>query len=168
MSRLILEFPVLLARECNPTKNISFMVEKANHCAYEIKYHMVLCIKYRKKLLLTEAVVSGLIQILRGLEERYYLNFETIGCDKDHCHILVKSKPRYSPSNVMRLVKSITAKMLFKKFEWIEEELWGGEFWSDGGYIGTVGEGVNAEIIRRYIEKQGDSYSRSQLTLTDF
>lgn len=144
------------------------MVDKANHCVYEIKYHMVLCVKYRRKLLLTKDVIEYLTEVFKGLEERYYLKFETIGCDKDHCHILVRAKPRYSPSNVMRLAKSITAKLLFKQFDWIEEVLWGGEFWSDGGYIGTVGEGVNAEIIRRYIEKQGAKYNKSQMTLIDF
>jgi putative transposase len=144
------------------------MVEKANHCVYEIKYHLVLCVKYRKKLLLTKEVTQYLTELFRGLEERYSIKFETIGFDKDHCHVLVRAKPRYPPSNVMRLVKNTTARMLFKQFDWIKKELWGGEFWSDGGYIGTVGEGVNAEIIRKYIEKQGDSYDKSQMTLMEF
>jgi putative transposase len=55
----------------------------------------------------------------------------------------------------MQIIKSIAAKQIFKDFPEIRKELWGGEFWSDGGYIGTVGEGVTAEIIRDYIEKQG-------------
>ena len=144
------------------------MVEKASHCVYDVKYHMVLCVKYRKKLLLTDAVVSFLVDVFKGLEERYFLKFETIGCDRDHCHVLVRAKPRYAPSNVMRIIKSASARQIFKQFEWIKEELWGGEFWSDGGYIGTVGEGVNADIIRRYIEKQGQKFDKSQMKLTDF
>ena len=55
----------------------------------------------------------------------------------------------------MQIVKSIIAKQFFNEFPEIRKELWGSEFWSDGGYIGTVGEGVTAEIIRDYIEKQG-------------
>jgi len=55
---------------------------------------------------------------------------------------------------------------LFKLHPDLKEELWGGEFWSDGGYVGTVGEGVNAEIIREYIRKQGKK--GEQLKLFDF
>jgi putative transposase len=127
-----------------------------------------MCVKYRKKLLLTDEVVSFLVEVFRGLEERYFLYFETIGCDRDHCHVLVRAKPRYAPSNVMRVIKSVSARQIFKRFEWIKEELWGGEFWSDGGYIGTVGEGVNADIIRKYIEKQGKKFDKNQMKLIDF
>jgi putative transposase len=48
----------------------------------------------------------------------------------------------------MQIIKSIAAKHMFKYFPEIRKELWGGQFWSDGGYIGTVGEGITAEIIR--------------------
>lgn len=130
---------------------VACMLQKAAHCVYDVKYHLVLTVKYRKKLLLTDEVVTFLVEAMKGLEERYFLFFETVGCNRDHCHVLVRAKPRYAPSNVMRVIKSITARRVFERFEWVKEELWGGEFWSDGGYIGTVGEGVNAEIIRRYI-----------------
>jgi putative transposase len=143
-------------------------MEQASHCVYEIKYHMVLCVKYRRDVLLTEEVINYLMDVLKGLEERYFLQFETIGCDANHCHILVCAKPRYPPSNVMRLVKSISARMIFKEFKWIKKTLWGGEFWSDGGYIGTVGEGKNADIIRKYIERQGKKYDKSQMKILDF
>ncbi|MFH1697221.1 MAG: IS200/IS605 family transposase [Candidatus Diapherotrites archaeon] len=144
------------------------MIEKANHCVFDVKYHMVLCVKYRKKLLLTEEVVHFLEEVMHGLQERYFLFFETIGCDRDHCHVLVRAKPRYAPSKVMRVIKSISARKLFERFKWLRQELWGGEFWSDGGYIGTVGEGVNADIIRKYIEKQGRKYDKSQMKIIQF
>lgn len=144
------------------------MIEKASHCVFDVKYHMVMCVKYRKKLLLTEEVVLFLEEVMRGLQERYCLVFETIGCDRDHCHVLVRAKPRYAPSRVMRVIKSVSARKLFERFKWLKQELWGGEFWSDGGYIGTVGEGVNAEIIRRYIEKQGKKYDKSQMKIIQF
>jgi len=144
------------------------MVERANHCVYDVKYHMVLCVKYRKKMLLTDEVVDYLVELCHGLEQRYHLFFDSIGCDKNHCHLLVRAKPCYAPSDVMRIVKSVTAIKLFEHFEWIKTELWGGEFWSDGGYIGTIGEGVNADIIRKYIEKQGKKMDKNQMRLIDF
>ena len=71
----------------------------------------------------------------------------------------------------MQILKSIAAKQIFKAFLEIKKEIWGGEFWSDGGYIGTVGEGVTAEIIRDYIERQGTSEEKDgykQMNLLDF
>lgn len=128
---------------------------KAAHKVFRIKYHFIFIIKYRKDLFLDERYVSFLKEVCKGLEERFSLNFETIGFDEDHVHFLLQSVPRYSPSRIFQIVKSISAIQLFERFPDIKKELWGGEFWSDGGYVGTVGEGVNADIIRGYIKKQG-------------
>jgi REP-associated tyrosine transposase len=55
----------------------------------------------------------------------------------------------------LKVIKSITAKHVFSQFPNLrEEELWGGEFWSDGKYIGTVGDATNEEVIKRYIRNQ--------------
>ena len=109
--------------------------------------------------------------ICANISKRYCFEFDAIGTDGDHVHIFVGSEPKYAPSKVMQIIKSITAKQMFKAFPEIKKELWGGEFWSDGGYIGTVGEGITAEIIRDYIEKQGTQEERDgykQLNLLEF
>jgi len=100
------------------------------------------------------------------MEKRYHMKFETIGFDEDHVHFMLKSVPKYSLSQLFRVIKSVTAIQLFKKHPDLKEELWGGEFWSDGGFVGTVGEGINAEIIRKYIKNQGRK--TGQLKLIDF
>ena len=130
-------------------------LKRASHCVYKIRYHMVLCIKYRKQMLLVKGRCEYLKEICKEIAERYLLEFESIGTDGDHVHILVGAAPRYAPSKVMQAIKSITARMMFKKYPEIRKQLWGGEFWNDGGYIGTVGDGITEEIIRNYIEKQG-------------
>ena len=59
----------------------------------------------------------------------------------------------------------------FKKYPGIKKQLWGGEFWSDGGYIGTVGDGITADIIKTYVEKQGSKEEKEeygQMKLLDF
>ena len=132
-----------------------FELKHACHKVYVIKYHLMFVIKYRKDLFLNERYIACMKQVLQDIEQRYFLTTETIGFDEDHVHLLMQAAPRYSPSRVVQIVKSITARELFKRFLEIKEELWGGEFWSDGGYIGTVGEGANADIIRNYIKKQG-------------
>lgn len=141
-------------------------LQHACHKVYSVKYHLMFCIKYRKDLFLDDKVVLFFKEVLRKIGERYYFVFETIGVDENHVHLLVQSAPRYAPSRVVQIIKSITAKELFKKFPEIEQELWGGEFWNDAGYIGTVGEGTNADIIRNYIRKQGRPVE--QLKLSDF
>ena len=133
------------------------MVElrRACHCVYKIRYHMVLCVKYRKKLLFGGDRFEFLKVVCGGIRERYWFEFDSIGTDGDHVHILVGAAPRYSPSKVMQIIKSVTARQLFKRYPEIRQQLWGGEFWHDGGYIGTVGEGITEDIIRRYIEEHG-------------
>ena len=105
-------------------------------------------------------------KICNGLEERYSMKFESVGFDEDHVHFLLQSVPKYAPSQVFRIVKSITAIKLFEQYPDLKKELWGGEFWSDGGYVGTVGEGINADIIRNYIKNQGRK--GEQLRLDNF
>jgi len=132
---------------------------------------MVFCVKYRKRLLSDSARIVRLKEICSEIGERYWFQFDAIGTDGDHVHIFVGSEPKYAPSKVMQIIKSITAKQIFKSFPEIRKDLWGGEFWSDGGYIGTVGEGVTAEIIRDYIEKQGTKEEKEgykQMNLLDF
>jgi len=136
------------------------------HKAFRIKYHFVFVTKYRKDLFLNDLYVQTFKKTCEGLEKRYSLKFETIGFDEDHVHFLLQSVPKYSPSQIFRIVKSITAIKLFEAHPDIKKELWGGEFWSDGGFVSTVGEGVNAEIIRKYIQNQGRKFS--QLALVDF
>ena len=138
-------------------------MQYACHKVYVIKYHLVFVVKYRKDLFLNQEYILHLKSVLSEIEKRYFLSPETIGFDEDHVHLLMRAAPRYSPSQVIQIVKSITAKEMFKQFPEIKKELWGGEFWNDGGYVGTIGEGANAEIIRKYIKNQGRKEDQLQL-----
>ena len=116
---------------------------------------MVFVVKYRKNLI-TEEVFEFMKKICQGIEKRYFLFFDAIGHEDDHVHIVVEGAPRYSPSRIMQICKSILAIQVFKKFPKIkEDELWGGEFWSDGGHIDTVGDGRALEIVKNYVLNQG-------------
>ncbi len=129
-------------------------VKKGYHCAWQIHYHIVFPVKYRKALLDSE--VGGIIQeTAKGIEERYEIEMEAVGMDKDHIHLLCGSHPKLSPGAIVRIFKSITARELFKKKPEIKRELWGGEFWTDGYYVATVGERANWTTVEKYIQKQG-------------
>jgi putative transposase len=140
------------------------MVQKGYHCAYEIHYHAVFPVKYRKALL-SEEIVHKIKQIAKALEERYGLELEQIGCDRDHIHLLVSLHPKYAPGQFVRLFKSITAKQLFKHFPELKKELWGGEFWTDGYYVGTVSEKGNWKTVEQYVRNQGKKPEDIQLRL---
>ena len=132
---------------------------------------MVLCIKYRKKLLFDNDRIEFFKGVCSEIGKRYWFEFDALGTDGDHVHVFVGAAPKYAPSSVMQIIKSITAKNIFKKYPEIKKQLWGGEFWSDGGYIGTVGDGVTADIIKTYVEKQGTKEEKegySQMKLLDF
>ena len=132
---------------------------------------MVMSIKYRRKLLRDTSRINYIKNICSEIGEKYWFDFDAIGTDGDHVHIFVGAAPRYSPSRVMQIIKSIIAREFFKRFPEVKKQLWGSEFWSDDGYIGTVGDGVMSDIIRNYVEMQGTPEEKEgykQMNLLEF
>ncbi len=70
--------------------------------------------------------------------------------------------PDFAQLRIMSIIKSITARRVFETFPKLKEELWGGEFWSDGKYIGTVGEATSEKVVRRYIRNQSMDKKESE------
>ena len=127
---------------------------------------MVFVVKYRKELI-TPEIFDFMKEICREINQRYYLWFEALGYEENHVHLIIEGAPRYSPSRIMQICKSILAIQIFKKFPKIkEEELWGGEFWTDGGHIDTIGDGRGLEEVKKYVRSQGRSVE--QLKLFEF
>jgi REP element-mobilizing transposase RayT len=116
-------------------------------------YHFVCPAKYRR-VVFSAAVDEGLKEICQEIEDRYDITFLEIGTDKDHVHFLVQSVPKLSPSQIIRTIKSITAKKIFERFPDVKKKLWGGEFWSDGYYVSTVGKDTNVHVISNYVKNQ--------------
>ena len=133
-------------------------VLKSHHNAYETHYHLVFPVKYRKALL-TNDIPLAIASIAQEIAVRYDIEFERIGTDLDHIHILCSFPPKYGGSDVVRIFKSITARELFKQFPALKKELWGGEFWSDGFYLATVSERGDWKTVERYVANQGKARS---------
>jgi REP element-mobilizing transposase RayT len=102
----------------------------------------------------------------KEIEKRYEIKFLEIGTEGDHVHFLVQSVPSYSPTKIVRRIKSITAKEIFKKHSEVKEKLWGGEFWSDGHYVSTVWKHGDEETIANYVKAQGGG-KRLQTVIQD-
>ena len=125
-----------------------------SHNVSVIMYHFVCPAKYRR-IVFSEEVDKGIKEICEEIEKRYDIKFLEIGTDKNHVHFLIQSVPKLSPTQIIRLVKSITAKEIFLRYPEVKKKLWGGEFWSDGYYVSTVGKHGNETAIGKYVKEQG-------------
>jgi putative transposase len=117
-------------------------------------YHFVCPAKYRK-VIFSEEVDNILKDICLEISKRYEIIFLEIGTDKDHVHFLLQSVPSYSPTKIVKIIKSITAREIFKTVPSVKNQLWGGEFWSKGYFITTVGRHGSEKTVKEYVKKQG-------------
>lgn len=120
---------------------------------YQIGYHMVWGVKYHKHLL-NKSIKKFLLETIKQICQAYDYDFYCLGLAPNHVHFFVGAPPKIAPAVVAQVVKSITAKAVFKQFPQVKKQLWGGEFWKDGYYVGSVGEFQTEAIIKQYLEKQ--------------
>lgn len=130
-----------------------------SHNESKIVYHFVLPAKYRK-VVIDEHVDQVIKETCDEISKRYPIHFLEIGTDKDHVHFLIQTVPKYNPTQIVRIVKSITAREVFSKCPEVKKKLWGGEFWSDGFYVATVSEYANEGVVANYVRNQGNEYKK--------
>ena len=139
-------------------------IRRTQHAVYDLKYHLVWIPKYRKHVLSKE-VSEYLKEVFRHIAEEYEFNIDTMEVMEDHVHVFIEAPPKCSPAQVVQVMKSISAREVFKKFPKLRKQLWAGEFWSDGYFVRSVGDKVTADVIRRYIEYQTHEVDSSQLRM---
>jgi len=125
-------------------------------------YHFVCPAKYRR-VVFNDEVDEVLKDTRLEIEKRYEIKFIEIGTDKDHVHFLIQSVPMYSAKKIIQTVKSITAREVFTKIPEVKKKLRGGEFWTDGYYVSTVGQKGSEETVRKYVQEQGIEKEYKQL-----
>ena len=133
-----------------------------SHNVSILLYHIVCPAKYRRAVF-TPPVDRKLKEVCLEIAKRYEMTFLEIGTDRDHVHFLVQSVPMMSPQKIVQRIKSITAREIFRTCPEVKKQLWGGEFWTDGYFISTVGKHGNEDVIRRYIQNQGAESQYEQL-----
>jgi putative transposase len=129
-------------------------VRKGAHCAWQIHYHIVFPVKYRKALL-DEAVTAIIQETATEIAERFPIEMEAIGTDKNHVHLLCSAHPKMAPGRIVQMFKRITAREIFRRKPAVKRVLWGGEFWTDGYDVATVGERANWQTVEQYVHRQG-------------
>ena len=130
-----------------------------SHNVTVLLYHLVFPAKYRR-VVFDEQVDEALKQACLGIERRYQVKFLEIGTDKDHVHFLVQSVPTYSVTKVVTLLKSLTAREIFRHCPQAKKQLWGGELWTDGYFASTVGKHGDEAAIGNYVKNQGNEYHK--------
>ena len=130
-----------------------------SHNVTVLLYHLVLPAKYRRAVF-DEHVDDVLRDICLEIQDRYQVRFLEIGTDKDHVHFMVQSVPTYSVTRIVTLVKSLTAREIFRRCPEVKKKLWGGEFWTDGYFASTVGKHGNEEVIGKYVKNQKMEYKK--------
>ena len=122
-------------------------------------YHYVCPAKYRR-VIFDDSVDKVLIQTCKEISKRYEINIVKIGTDGDYLHFLIQSIPRLAPRKIVRIIKSITAKEIYRLCPCVKEKLWGGNLWTAGYFVGTVGKYGNEKQIQNYVRSQGKEYTQ--------
>jgi len=122
-------------------------------------YHLVFPAKYRRAVF-DKDVDKILKDICLDIEQRYQMKFLEIGTDKDHVHFLVQSVPTYDVTKIVTIIKSLTAREIFRRCPQVKKQLWGGEFWTDGYFASTVGRHGDERKIANYVKNQGNEYHK--------
>jgi len=139
-------------------------LRRTGHAVYELKYHFVFVPKYRRNVL-KGSVAEKLKEVLKKVAEIYEFEIIEQEVKEDRVHIFLSMPPRYSPAEMVRIVKSISRNELYKEFPRLRKECWGYKLWADGYFVRAVGEKVVAEEIRRYIRYQRREREGKQLKL---
>jgi REP element-mobilizing transposase RayT len=140
---------------------MSKLIRKSHNVSI-LLYHFVCPAKYRRAVF-DRHVDEVLKDVCLEIAKRYQIEFIEIGTDKNHVHFLIQSVPTYSPTQIIRIVKSLTAREIFRRAPEVKKQLWGGEFWSDGYFVGTVSRQGNEETIKKYVQQQGQVEEYQQL-----
>jgi REP element-mobilizing transposase RayT len=125
-----------------------------SHNVSVILYHYVCPAKYRR-VVFSEDVDNTLKDTCLEISKRYQIHFLEIGTDSNHVHFLVQSVPTYSPTKIVTIIKSITAREVFRQNPEVKQKLWGGEFWTDGYFVNTVSKFGDENTISKYVREQG-------------
>ena len=140
---------------------MSHVIRKSHNVSILI-YHFVCPAKYRRAVI-DKTVDQVLKEVCLDIAARYQIQFLEIGTDRDHVHFLVQSVPTYAPTKIITIIKSLTAREIFARVPAVKKQLWGGEYWTDGYYVGTVGQHATEEVIRQYVKNQGQERDYQKL-----
>ena len=132
------------------------MFYRSSHSVYDCRYHLVWTVKYRKRALTRAHEREECEKVLRRAAQEYGMEIFAVEVDVDHVHVYMQIPPQRSVGRAVGILKSLSARAMFKRFPYLKQKLWAGELWGDSYFARTVGDGVTAEMVKRYIEQHAD------------
>ena len=143
-------------------------LKRASHSVYDTCYHFVWCPKFRRDIFKNSEVRGRAKKLIYEIADEY--NFEIFECEVavEHVHIMLSFAPKYSIGEVVRILKSIMARSIFREYPELKKRLWSGELWEDSYFARTVGSKMTSEVIENYIkhhkeERQGPTQLKFKL-----
>ena len=124
-----------------------------NHSVFMLHYHLIMCIKYRNKVI-TDEISDRLKEIFENNSGNYNITLEKWNHDMDHVHILFRGQPNSELSKFINAYKSASSRRVKKEHPEIRKSLWKEMFWSQSFCLLTTG-GATVDIIKQYIQSQG-------------
>ena len=125
-----------------------------NHSVFAIHFHLILVVKYRRKVI-NDEISNRLKDIFLYIQDNYNIALEEWNHDVDHVHILFRSEPNTNISKFINAYKSASSRLIKKEYPSIRASLYKDAFWSQSFCLISTG-GASIETIKKYIESQGE------------
>jgi putative transposase len=127
-------------------------VKRGRGYVYSIQYHLVWCVKDRHKVLIGD-IDAKLKEILNQIATDNGFTISEIETDSDHIHLLIDCTPQHSIPTMIKALKGVSARLLFKEFPNLKNKLWGGHLWNPSYFVATISENTEQQV-RQYIRNQ--------------
>ena len=128
------------------------------HSVFLLYYHLILVVKYRRKVF-DDTVSDRAKEIFSYIAPGYGIEVDEWNHDGDHIHVMFRAQPKSELSKFINAYKSASSRLLKKEFPAIRKKLWEETFWSQSFCLITAG-GAPVEVIRKYIETQGEKHEK--------
>ncbi len=135
-------------------------LESNNHSVFSMHYHLILVVKYRRRVI-DDAISHRLRDMFEYIGAPYKITVESWNHDVDHVHVMFRAEPKSELSKFLNAYKSASSRLIKKEFPYIRQALWKEMFWSKSFCLLTTG-GVTTDVIRRYIESQGEKNTHKE------
>lgn len=129
-------------------------LERNNHSVYLMYYHLVLVVKYRRKII-TDNISNRLQELFVSIGKSYDVIVVEWNSDKDHVHVLFTASPKTELIKLIDVFKSASSRHIKTEYPFVKRYLWKEMFWSRSYCILTTG-GATIDVIKKYIESQGE------------
>ena len=135
------------------------------HSVFLLYYHLILVVKYRKKVL-NDPISNRAKEIFEYIAPNYHITLEEWNHDQEHVHIMFRAHPKSELSKFINAYKSASSRLIKKEYPEVRQKLWKETFWSQSFCLLSAG-GAPIEVIRQYIETQGEGKSEYRVPFSD-